>query len=116
MNDTAPAQNWLTTTLILSGVALAGVLAVGSSSSQPSVADTTSNVAEGTSEAVAGIVQGVTSSHLGQAGGRLAELLIGNVADAAIAQVKAMARDFLENAETITQDYLKQAEALVDAI
>ncbi len=93
-------QGWLRGAIILGAAIATSVYALSRSGAKP-VAD----AANETAGAVGGAVQGIASNPIARSGGRLAEAMVGNVADAALDGVKG-----------VLKDILRQLDALVDQL
>lgn len=83
-------QGWLRGAIIAAAIAAVGVFLVGRRSSAQSNAGDAADAVASTGQAA---LDTVGSSEIGQRVGRIAELMLGNVSDQALAQVKGVLKD-----------------------
>ena len=83
-------QGWLRGAIILGAAIATSIYALSRSGNKP-----VAGAANTTAGAVGGAVQGIASSPIARSGGRLAEQLVGNVADSALDGVKGALKDIL---------------------
>lgn len=89
-------QDWLRGALIVGGIAAVGIILKNRGGQK--------EPQEQAAAAVGGAVETVASSDLGQRGAHIGELILGNITDNAMGQVKMLLRDALKGAEAAVDE------------